>query len=200
MVLFQSSAKRLRGRCWLILLVLLAAGCRNDLADQPSFRPFQQTDFFPDRTSARMPVEGALARGELVTDEAFTTGKAGGRPVQRMPMTPTRDMLERGRARFGIYCAPCHGLTGEGNGMIVQRGFGPPPPYHIGRLRAAPVGHLFDVIANGYGTMYGYASRVPTADRWAIVAYIRALQLSRHARLEDLPPGERDALAKGKLP
>ena len=115
-----------------------------------------------------------------------------------MPMPVTREMLDRGRERFDIFCAVCHGQTGEGNGMIVQRGFPPPPSYHIDRLRQAPVGHFYDVITHGYGIMYSYANRVSVEDRWAIAAYIRALQLSHNARADQLPPGERAKLEAAK--
>ncbi len=117
--------------------------------------------------------------------------------ITEFPIPITRAVLERGQERFNIYCSVCHGRTGEGNGMIVQRGFPPPPSYHIDRLRKAPVGHLFDVMTRGYGVMYSYASRVEPSDRWAIAAYIRALQLSRHATLDDVPADERAKLENG---
>lgn len=182
---------------FLILMFFLSA-CRNDMYDQPYMRPYERTTLYPNQTSARQPVAQTMARGELHPgEEAFRTGKTGGQLVQRMPVPATAERIQRGRERYAIYCTPCHGVAGDGNGMIIQRGFGPPPSYHINRLRAAPDGHLFDVITNGYGTMYSYASRVETADRWAVVAYLRALQLSRHARVQDLPVAERDAFTTG---
>jgi mono/diheme cytochrome c family protein len=130
----------------------------------------------------------------LHEDEQLYTGHANGLPVNTFPTPVTMEMLERGQQRFDIYCAVCHGRTGEGNGMIVRRGFPTPPSFHIDRLREAPVGHFVEVINNGYGLMYSYASRVQPADRWAIAAYIRALQLSQHAGLADAPADEQAKL------
>ena len=135
-----------------------------------------------------------VARGHLNEDGAFYTGKIGTNLAIEFPFPITREVLARGRERFDIYCAPCHGRTGEGNGMIVQRGFPVPPSFHIDRLREAPVGHFVDAITRGYGIMYSYAARVAPADRWAIAAYIRALQLSREATVADLTPEQRAKL------
>ncbi len=148
--------------------------------------------------ASRPLVANTVARGHLEADQAFYTGKLGTNLVETFPFPITRDVLERGHERFDIFCSPCHGRTGEGNGMIVQRGFPPPPSYHIERLRQAPVGHFFDVITHGYGIMYSYAERVPPADRWAIAAYIRVLQQSRNARLDDVPPDQRSKLEENK--
>jgi mono/diheme cytochrome c family protein len=137
---------------------------------------------------------GTIARGHLDEDEAFYTGKIGANLVNDFPVPITIAVLERGRERYDIYCSVCHGRTGEGNGMIVHRGFPAPPSYHIDRLRQAPPGYFFDVITRGYGVMYSYAARVEPADRWAIAAYIRALQLSRNARMEDVPSNEQASL------
>jgi mono/diheme cytochrome c family protein len=158
----------------------------------------QATDFFGDRRSERPIVEGTIARGHLRADEAFYTGKLGNTDVDTFPFPITKDVLERGRERFNIYCSPCHGLTGEGNGMVVQRGFSRPPTYHSDRLRGAPVGHFFDVITNGYGAMHSYASRVEPEDRWKIIAYIRVLQFSQDAKVSDVPPDKVQELNEAK--
>lgn len=189
------------GRIWkagLILLVLVV-GCRRDMFQQPFSKPLERSDFFQDNQMASRPlVANAVARGHLNEDEAFYTGKIGTNLVETFPFPITRQVLERGRERFDIYCAPCHGRTGEGNGMIVQRGFPPPPSYHIDRLRQAPAGYFVDVITKGYGVMYSYAERVEPADRWAISAYIRALQQSRDASLNDIPGEIRARLEEAK--
>jgi len=164
---------------------------------QPRYDPLAPSTFFDDGRSARPEVPDTVARGHLRIDEQFYTGKVNGVPVDTFPFPITRQVLERGRARYNIYCTPCHDYTGSGHGMIVQRGFPPPPSYHIDRLRQAPVGHFFDVITTGYGSMYSYAARVPPRDRWAIAAYIRALQMSQHATIDDVPPEERAKLLAG---
>lgn len=158
---------------------------------QPKYEPLDPSTFFADGRSARQPVPGTVARGELRINEAMYAGKVNGVPVNTFPFPITRADLERGRERYNIYCSPCHDYTGSGHGMIVQRGFPPPPSYHIDRLRTAPVGHFFDVMTNGYGTMYSYASRISPEDRWRIAAYIRALQLSEHATINEVPEKER---------
>ena len=174
-----------------VLLVFVFAGllsaCRRDLARQAYHRPLGKSDFFPDGMASRPLVEHTIARGQLRNDEQFFTGRVNGQLVDSFPAPVTRAMLERGRERFDIYCSVCHGRTGEGNGIIVQRGFPTPPSLHLDRLRTAPAGHFVEVIANGFGLMYSYAARVEPADRWAIAAYIRALQLSQNAALEDAP-------------
>ncbi len=178
---------------------LTAAGCRRDMFQQPYSKPLAPSDFFQDNHMASRPfVAHTVARGHLQEDDVLFTGKVGTNLVETFPFPITREVLERGRERFEIYCSPCHGRTGEGNGMIVQRGFPPPPSYHIDRLRKAPVGHFFDVITQGYGIMYSYAERVDPADRWAIAAYIRALQKSRDAKLDDVPPDQRANLEKSR--
>jgi hypothetical protein len=183
---------------WLLMaltFVLCGTGCRRDMFQQPYSKPLEHSDFFKDNQMASRPlVPHTVARGQLEEDTVFYTGKVGTNLVGAFPIPITRDLLERGRERFDINCSPCHGRTGEGNGMIVQRGFPAPPSYHIDRLRQAPVGHFFDVITQGYGVMYSYAERVAPADRWAIAAYIRALQLSQHATLAEVPPAQRAPL------
>jgi hypothetical protein len=181
----------------LLGLVLGAGACRQDMHNQPRYKPLGGSAFFEDGRASRPPVEGTVPRGYARTDEHFYTGKVNGRLVETFPFPITRRVLERGRERYDIFCAPCHGRDGYGEGMIVQRGFRRPPSFHTDRLRRAPVGHFFDVITNGFGTMYGYASRIPPEDRWAIIAYIRALQLSQNATLEDVPPAERRRLIGG---
>jgi len=174
------------------LLALLAlAGCRQDMQDQPRFKPLAESDFYSDLRSARPPVEGTVARGQLHEDTYFYSGRLGNNPGDYMPFPVTEDVLARGRERFNIYCAPCHSRLGDGNGMIVQRGFRAPPSYHTERLRKAPLGYFFDVMTNGFGAMPEYASQIPARDRWTIVAYIRALQLSQEATMNDVPPGQK---------
>ena len=197
--------------------ILLVAGCRYDMQDQPKYRPLQPSDFFADGRSARPLPQGTVARGHLRTDRLLYEGrvgpstpqaqavqaKSGSAPEQPVfdpsyatvfPMPVTREVLERGHQRFNIFCSPCHSYTGDGRGMIVQRGLTPPPSFHTDRLRAAPVGYFFDVITNGFGSMYSYAARVPVDDRWAIIAYIRALQASQNVSIQDLPPEARAKL------
>jgi len=174
--------------------ILILAGCRQDMHDQPRYRPLGESAFFADGRASRPAVEGTVARGQLRTDKRFFQGREGSEFVDTMPVPVTMDVLRRGRERYNIYCSPCHGLTGSGEGMVVQRGFRHPPTFHSDRLRQLPVGHFFDAITNGFGAMASYASRVPVRDRWAIIAYIRALQLSQNATIGDVPPGERSRL------
>jgi len=174
------------------LFALLAlAGCRQDMHDQPRFKPLAKSDFYSDLRSERPQVEGTVARGQLHDDTYFYTGKIGADPGDYMPFPVTEDVLARGRQRFNIYCAPCHSRVGDGNGMIVQRGYRHPPSYHIDRLRKAPLGYFFDVMTNGFGAMPDYSAQVPPRDRWCIVAYIRALQLSQGASTADVPQGQK---------
>lgn len=170
--------------------VLLLAGCRQDMHDQPRFKPLAKSDFYADLRSARTPVAGTVARGQLHEDSYLYTGKIGNNPGDYMPFPVTEEVLLRGRERFDIYCSPCHSRLGDGRGMIVQRGFRAPPSYHTERLRNAPLGYFFDVMTQGFGAMPEYASQISARDRWAIVAYIRALQLSQHATSSDVPAGQ----------
>ena len=167
-------------------LAMAASGCREDMQDMPRFKPLAMNRFYPDLRSARQPVEGTVARGELNEDTYFYTGMVGQNPGDYMPFPVTQEVLERGRERFNIFCAPCHSRTGDGNGMIPQRGFRHPPSYHEERLRKAPLGYFFYVMTTGFGAMPDYAEQVPPRDRWCIVAYIRALQLSQDATQADL--------------
>ena len=181
----------------LALLVASGAACRQDMHDQPKMKPLRPSVMFPDGRSARPFVVGTVARGSLREDQAYFAGRSGSGFVTELPVKVTPELLQRGEERFAIFCSPCHGRTGGGDGMIVQRGFKTPPSYHTDRLRAAPVGYLYDVTTNGFGAMPAYADQVPPADRWAIVAYVRVLQYSQHAPLGDLPSAGRDELEKG---
>jgi mono/diheme cytochrome c family protein len=173
-----------------LALAIVLVGCRQDMHDQPRFKSLAKSDFYADQRSARNPVEGTVARGQLHEDVYFYTGKVGANPGNYLPFAATADVVARGRERYNIYCAPCHSQVGDGKGMIVQRGFQAPPTLHQTRLRNAPLGYLFDVITNGFGAMPDYASQIPPRDRWAIVAYIKALQLSQSATAADVPSGQ----------
>jgi len=178
-----------------VLTLAASAACRQDMHDQPKYIPLRPSDFFGDGRSERPLLEGTVARGHLKDDVAFYTGKGSdGKPVDDFPFPVTKEVVERGRQRFNIYCTPCHGHLGDGNGMIPQRGFRHPPTYHQDRLRKVPNGYIFDVITTGFGAMQDYSAQVSPADRWAIVAYIRALQLSENATAADVPASERGAL------
>ena len=179
---------------WSLLIFCLLCSCRRAMMDQPRVKPLAEEDFFANGSGALPIPAHTVARGHLDEDDAFFTGLTNGVLVATFPETPTRELLKTGRERFEIYCAVCHGPTGDGNGIIVQRGFPRPPSFHDQRLRAAPVGHFFDVINHGYGVMFSYAARVEPQDRWAIAAYIRALQLSQRATLDDVPRDERAKL------
>jgi mono/diheme cytochrome c family protein len=208
--------------CLCALAYALGAGCQQQMAKQPSYRPLEDSSFFADGRASRPLVEGTVARGHLRIDRHLYTGKRGsdGEParaaavvgagagggvmpltlaqadqpyVDTFPFPLTRAVLERGQQRYTIFCAVCHGAKGNGDGIVVQRGFTAPPSYHTPRLRSVPAGYLFDVATRGYGSMPSYADQIPPRDRWAIVAYIRALQLSQYAPLDDLPPAQREA-------
>lgn len=171
----------------LSLLALAAVGCRQDMHDQPKYTPYQPSEFFADQRSARPAIEGTIAQGQLFEDELLHTGRVGDQPATVFPFQVDDAVMRRGRERFNIYCTPCHGLTGDGDGMVVQRGYRRPPSFNVDRLRQAPPGHVYDVITNGFGAMPDYAAQVPVRDRWAIAAYIRALQLSQYAVAAELP-------------
>jgi len=174
---------------------LFLAGCneellRQDMANQPKNRPLSESDFFADGRSERPLIENTVARGSIANDELVVP-----KDSTAFPLPVDGKLLDRGEARYKIYCTPCHGLQGDGNGMIVMRGMKRPPSYHIDRLRQAPNGYYFDVITNGFGAMYGYSAQIPPKDRWAIVAYLRALQLSRNAKAAELPESSRAKIA-----
>ncbi|MGI8891649.1 MAG: c-type cytochrome [Chthoniobacterales bacterium] len=180
----------------LVAIVIIFGACRQDMYNQPKAKVYSETEFFADGSSARPLPAHAVKFHEARESQAFFTGMKDGVLVAKMPVNVTPVLLQRGRQRYEIYCSVCHGAAGDGNGEIVRRGFPAPPTYHNERLRNAPIGHFYDVITNGYGVMYSYASRVEPGDRWAIAAYIRVLQLSQHASAGELPPGEHERLEK----
>ena len=226
-------ARQFVSRCFTSAFILLTSalglfGCRQDMHNQPKYRPFRASDFFADGQAARPLVAGTVARGNLREDFQLYTGKVHtgtppsmpsesavpeassalpGAPsgqipqlrsyVKAFPFPITRQVLDRGQDRYNIFCTPCHDRVGTGQGMVVRRGYRRPPSFHVDRLREAPVGYIFDVITNGFGAMPDYASQIPPQDRWSIIAYLRALQLSQEASLADVPPQERDRLISG---
>ena len=189
-------ARRASLMAMMLVAGLALAACRpqQQMADQPAYRPLESSDFYEDGMSSRKPVDGTIARGHLRDDSLLYTGRTGGAPSALYPFEITRAGLERGRERFQIFCAPCHGQTGQGDGMIVRRGYRRPPSYHTDRLRELPAGHFYDVMTNGFGVMPSYAAQVPVRDRWLIAAYVRTLQLSQNAPAEVLPAEERAKL------
>ena len=172
---------------WLFIVGLGVGGCRQDMHDAPRYEAYEKSEFFGDNRSMRPQVADTVARGQLREDAALFTGKVGAALVTRIPLPITGQLVHRGRQRFEIYCSPCHGRAGRGDGMVVRRGFRTPPSLHLDRLRAQPDGYFYDVITSGFGVMPDYAAQIPVPDRWAIVAYIRALQLSQHAPMAALP-------------
>lgn len=184
------NSPRLRAIAVLAMSVALGA-CRQDMHDAPRYEALEASAFFDNGGSARMLVANTVPRGYLREDELLNTGKQAGQLTNTFPMAVTADVMARGQERYNVFCSPCHGRTGVGNGMIVQRGFRQPPSYGEQRLRDAPAGYFFDVMTNGFGAMQDYAAQVPVADRWAIVAYIRALQLSMNATVADVPADRR---------
>jgi mono/diheme cytochrome c family protein len=178
------------------LVALALAGCRQDMQDQPKYVPLRASDFYPDKRSERPYVEGTVPAGEFQDASPFYTGTVGDTPIDYFPMAITAQDMRRGRERYNIYCAPCHSRVGDGNGMIVQRGYRQPPSFHIDRLRTSPPGHYFEVMTHGFGAMPDYAAQISPRDRWRIAAYIRALQLSQHATVDDVPPGLRSQIKK----
>jgi mono/diheme cytochrome c family protein len=180
----------------LATLLLAIVGCRQEMYDQPKYKPLGRNDFFADSRNERPLPDGTVARGFLRADSRYFRGTSpdGKSLVTQFPIAVSPALLARGRERYDIYCAPCHDRTGGGRGMVVRRGYRPPPSLHIDRLRDAPVGHFYDVVTNGFGAMPDYAAQIDVSDRWAIIAYIRALQLSQNAKLDDLPREERARL------
>ena len=172
-------------------MALLFAACQQDMANQPRPKPLAASSFFKDGRASRPPVPGTVARGQLREDDHLYTGRVNGELATTFPFAVNRAVMERGRDRYGIYCTPCHGSLGDGRGMIVVRGMKQPPSLHIDRLRESPPGHFFDVMTNGLGAMQDYSAQIHVEDRWAIVAYIRALQLSQNATINDVPAAER---------
>jgi len=182
------------------MLLTTLCGCRQEMYDQAKYKPLGESGFFADKRASRPLPEGTVARGWLRADQKLYTGKEGRQLVSVLPMPLTRELLARGQERFNIYCSPCHDRTGGGRGMVVRRGYQPPPSLHIERLRDAPVGHFFDVMTNGLGAMPDYASQIDVSDRWAIAAYVKALQLSQNAPVSDVPPENRADLARAPGP
>jgi mono/diheme cytochrome c family protein len=187
----------------LAAIAAFAAGCRQDMHDAPRYEAYEASQSFADSRASRNPPAGTVARGWLREDEALYTGKVDGQPVAEVPFAITHADLKRGQERFNIYCTPCHGRLGDGNGMVVQRGLRQAATYHQDRLRQERIGYFFDVITNGFGAMQGYAEQVPVRDRWLIASYVRALQFSQNAAVADVPPdrrGEFTAPAAGAAP
>jgi hypothetical protein len=185
------------GYVLLLVAAVLLGGCRQDMHNQPKVLPYRSSGFFADGRSARPLVEGTVARGQLNDDDLLYTGKVNGQDATEFPFRVTTEVMARGRERYDIFCSPCHDRTGRGEGMVVKRGYRQPPSFHIDRLRQSPIGHYFDVMTNGFGAMPDYRTQIPAADRWAITAYIRALQASENATLDAVPPEERNKLAPG---
>ena len=189
---------------WPVVLALFVAmGCdgttdierlRQEMYNQSKFEPLEKNTFFADHRSSRPWIKGTVARGHLRIDAHLYTGMVDGKPAETFPYPITHDVILRGKERYNIYCSPCHGYEGDGRGMVVRRGMKQPPSYHIERLQNETPGYLFDVMTNGFGAMYSYASRIKPHDRWAIVAYIRALQLSQNATIDDVPADVRQQL------
>ena len=184
----KPASRVVAGACGVVCVALLA-GCslKQDMALQPKNRPLSPSDFFSDGRSERPLLENTVAHGSLADDALFVPKESN-----NFPLPVTLELMERGEGRYKIFCTPCHGLQGDGNGMIVMRGMKRPPSFHQDRLRQVPNGYLFDVMTNGFGAMYGYSAQIPPRDRWAIVAYLRALQLSRNSKVADLPPDLRE--------
>jgi mono/diheme cytochrome c family protein len=197
----RSARRRLRlAGCLLsgVSCLVFATGCRQDMHNQPKYRGLRASSMFPDGSSARPLIEGTVARGTLQDDEEFFTGKLAGVAVKELPFRIEEADLDRGQERFNIYCSPCHDRTGSGKGMVVQRGYRPPPSFHIDRLKQADAGYMFDVITNGFGAMPDYKAQIDARDRWRIVAYVRALQLSQAGTAADIPGGDPDAANKNR--
>jgi mono/diheme cytochrome c family protein len=178
----------------LLGMIILGAGCRREMYDQPRGDPMKSSDFFPDGAASQPLPPHTVSQENFHPDPSYDTGMIGTNYLAEFPFPLTRQILEHGREQFDIYCAECHGRSGQGNGIVPQRGFPAPPSYDIPRLRAAAPGYFYHVITQGYGVMFSYANRVNTDDRWAIAAYIRVLQLSHHATLAQVPPDERAKL------
>lgn len=185
---------RLPAICAALCLLMVLTGCTMNLRNQPRYEPFEQSAFYKDKDSSRPLVADTVARDNLRIDSHFYTGQVDGEFADTYPFEITAEMLDRGQERFDIFCAPCHSRLGDGNGMVVQRGFKQPPSFHIERLQNETPGYFYGAITNGFGVMPSYASRIPPKDRWLIVAYIEALQLSQNATLNDVSQSERGAL------
>ena len=195
-----SAAKAVALGAALSALAVLGA-CRQDMHDNPRHEPLEASRVFADTSSSRQLVAGTVPRGQLNEDDLLYTGKVNGQPATEFPFAITRKELDRGQDRFNIYCAPCHSRLGDGRGMVALRGFQRmPPSFHIDRLRDAPPGYVYDVITNGFGAMQDYRAQLTPEDRWAVVAYLKALQLSQHATMADVPEAERGRVGTGAAP
>jgi mono/diheme cytochrome c family protein len=191
----MSVSRRLVTTCLLVAATSLA-GCRQDMHNTPVGQPLRESMFFKNGSTARPLVEDTVARGTLQDDASFFTGKNGAADADALPFPLTAEVLDRGEQRYDIYCSPCHGLTGNGDGMIVRRGYRAPPSYHTDRMQQMAIGHFYDVISNGFGAMPDYKAQIAPRDRWAIAAYVRALQLSQHAVAAELTPEERQKVSQ----
>lgn len=185
----------MRRLIFLSVMLLALTGCGRNMYEQARFEEDEPSTFFADGTSSQPLPEGVVSRSRGSVDEAFFTGQDDNGLLAEPPLEITQEVLERGQERYNIYCSPCHNYSGDGQGMIVQKGFVQPASFHEERLQASPVGYFFNVITNGYGRMYSYGSRVPPEDRWAIASYIKALQYSQTAPVADLPAGLRERLS-----
>ena len=192
----MKSKSSLRSLTLLTLVAIGLAGCENtlrqDMANQPRQNPLSPSDFFADGRSERPVLENPVVRGSVADEALFVPKDSNAFPAQI-----SMELLERGQERYAIFCSPCHGLQGDGNGMVAMRGMKHPPSYHQERLRREPNGYFYDVVTNGFGAMYGYSAQIPPRDRWAIIAYLRALQLSRNAHVAELPADLREKLMNG---
>jgi mono/diheme cytochrome c family protein len=184
---YRRAGHQLRRGVVLVLLAAAGTACRQDMHDQPKYKPLRSSELFADKRSARPLVPGTVARGTLREDTVLYTGKVGKDFVTEIPVEVTAALLERGQTQFQVFCSPCHGRTGRGDGMVVQRGFKKPSSYQTDRLRQMPIGYFYDVITNGFGAMADYSAQVPPVDRWAIAAYVRTLQYSQYAPATDVP-------------
>jgi mono/diheme cytochrome c family protein len=178
----------------MLFVAAFAVGCRQDMHDAPRYEAYESSATFADNRASRVAPAGTVARGWLREDEALYTGKINGQPIDEFPFAIAKADLERGQQRFNIYCTPCHGRVGDGNGMVVQRGLRQAASFHQDRLRQEKLGYFYDVITNGFGAMPDYAQQIPVRDRWLIVAYVKTLQLSQHASVDDVPADRRGSL------
>ena len=194
----QTASARVRILAMAILAAATASACRQDMHDAAKLEPLEKSEFFKDHRASRQLIPNTIARGHLKEDKLMFTGRDGDALSETFPFPVTEGVLKRGQERFNIYCTPCHSRTGDGNGMVAQRGFKHPPSFHEDRLRQMAPGYFFTVMTNGFGQMPSYALQVQPEDRWAITAYIKALQLSRHASVGDLTAEEKMRLEKGE--
>lgn len=188
------SSSLIRRVALVVAAVAILAGCRQDMHDTPRYEAYEASTFFGDGRSARAPITGTVARGQLRADDHLYTGMVEGQLADTFPFAISHEDMQRGQQRFNVFCAPCHGQLGDGNGMVVQRGLRQAATYHQDRLREERIGYFYDVITNGFGAMQGYAEQVSVRDRWLIAAYIRALQFSQQAPLDAVSPGDRPRL------